>query len=141
MQQNYYVSDDKNLLSLTMIHQYLSQSYWAKNIPLNTLQTAIKNSLTFGVYTSMNKQVGFARVITDQATFAYLADVFILEEHRGQGLSKLLLNYIIDIPVLQGLRRMVLVTADAHKLYEKYNFTALNNANGFMEIWQPNIYS
>lgn len=69
-----------------------------------------------------------------------MTNVFILEEHHGQGLSKLLLNYIIEVPVLQGLRRMLLVTADAHKLYEKYNFTALNNTNGFMEIWQPEIY-
>lgn len=141
MQQSYYVSDDKNLLSLTTIHQYLAQSYWAKNIPMSTLQTAINHSLTFGVYTSLNEQVGFARVITDQATFAYLADVFILEQHRGQGLSKKLLDYITSTPSLQGLRRMVLVTADAHELYKKYNFKALNNPDGFMEIWQPNIYN
>jgi N-acetylglutamate synthase-like GNAT family acetyltransferase len=141
MTSNYYISDNKALLSLNIIHSFLSQSYWAKGIPFSTLETAIDNSLTFGVYTQENEQVGFARMITDQATFAYLADVFILEEHRGRGLSKKLMQYIMDYPTLQDLRRTVLVTADAHKLYQEYNFTPLNKAEGFMEIWRPNIYS
>ena len=138
---NYYISDNKSLLSLNIIHSFLSQSYWAKDIPISILKMAIDNSLTFGVYTKENEQVGFARMITDQATFAYLADVFILEEHRGKGLSKKLIQYIMDYPSLQGLRRTVLVTADAHELYQQYNFTQLNKAEGFMEIWRPNIYN
>ncbi|MEW6991437.1 GNAT family N-acetyltransferase [Colwelliaceae bacterium 6441] len=141
MSENYYVSDNKHLLSLKTIHEFLSSSYWAKNIPMLIMQKAIDNSFTFGVYTNKDEQVGFARVITDYATFAYLADVFILEKHRGKGLSKMLIQYILKQPSLQGLRRMVLVTADAHKLYEGYGFTPLNKAEGFMEIWQPTIYS
>lgn len=139
--KNYFVSDNENLLDITVIHEFLSQSYWAKSIPLSTMQKAIDNSLTFGVYIrNNNQQVGFARVITDEATFAYLADVFILEDHRKQGLSKSLVSYILKHPKLQGLRRMVLVTADAHELYKQHGFSPLNQPSGFMEIWQPEIY-
>lgn len=140
MNTEFFVSDDKTLLDIDCIYGFLSNSYWARNIPLATMKIAIKNSLCFGVYDSENKQVGFARVITDQATFAYLADVFILKEYRGRGLSKELVSYILKMDALQGLRRMVLVTADAHSLYEKFEFTELNKPSGFMEIWQPNIY-
>lgn len=140
MTENFFISDDKKLLDIECIYQFLSKSYWAKNIPLLTMKVAIENSLCFGIYTSNNQQVGFARVITDQATFAYLADVFVLEEYRGKGLSKDLVAYILKMPSLQGLRRMVLVTADAHTLYKQFEFKELAKPSGFMEIWQPNIY-
>ena len=141
MQNNYFISDDHKRLDYQLIHQYLAQSYWAKDIPLSLLAKALDNSLCFGVYQkSNNHQVGFARMITDRATFAYLADVFILPSHRGQGLSKELMKTIKAHPDLQGLRRMVLVTKDAHSLYQQFGFTELNNSQGYMELWQPEVY-
>jgi len=140
MPEKYFVSDDKNLLDISVVHQFLSQSYWSKGIPLYTLTKAIGNSQCFGVYTETKQQIGFARLITDHATFAYLADVFILNEHRGNGLSKKLMTYIKQHNSCQGLRRIVLATADAHDLYSQYGFTPLSNADSFMEIWQPEIY-
>lgn len=110
MTSEYTISTDKSRLNIALIHQFLSQeSYWAQNVPLDVVERSISNSLCFGVYQSTN-QVGFARVITDQATFAYLADVFILPEHRGLGLSKQLIETISNWPTLQGLRRWVLAT-------------------------------
>jgi len=141
MNNNYYLSDDKNLLDIDIIYNFLSNCYWSKNVPLATVKKAIENSLCFGVYTTEHQQVGFARMITDKATFAYLADVFILPEFRGQGLSKQLISYIKEHDELQGLRRIVLATADAHQLYQQYEFTSLNNPEYFMEIWQPNVYN
>jgi len=140
MNNNYFVSDDKSLLDFALIYQFLSSSYWAKNIPEKTLRKAIDNSLCFGVYTKDNQQVGFARTITDKATFAYLADVFIIEAHRKQGLSKELVSFISQYPELQGLRRMVLITADAHSLYRQYGYTELSKPQGYMEIWRPDVY-
>lgn len=129
----YSINTDKARLNIPLIHQFLSQeSYWAKNIPLDIVQRSIDNSLCFGVYHS-DQQVGFARVTTDQATFAYLADVFILPEHRGKGLSKLLIKTILDWPTLQGLRRWMLATNDAHKLYEQFGFTALDQPQLIMQ--------
>lgn len=136
----YKINDDKALLDISVIHTFLSNSYWAKGIPLSTLKTAIENSLCFGVYDDKQKQVGFARMITDQATFAYLADVFILPENRKQGLSKKLVEFIQQHPALQGLRRIVLVTADAHELYSQFNFSSLSAPENYMECWQPNVY-
>lgn len=134
------ISADKSMLDVTMIHRYLSEhSYWAKNIPIETVERAIENSLCFGVY-SDNTQVGFARVITDCATFAYLADVFVLPEYRGNGLSKHLLGFIREYPALQGLRRWMLATADAHELYRKFDFSELAHPERMMEISIPNIY-
>ena len=140
MLENYIISDDSSLLDIAAIHKFLSQCYWSKGIPLATLNKAIENSLCFGVYTQKKEQVGFARLITDHATFAYLADVFILSEFRGNGLSKALMTYIKQHKSCQGLRRIVLATADAHELYQQYGFTPLNNADSFMEVWQPEIY-
>ena len=140
MSEKYFVSDVKDLFDIEMIHGYLSQCYWSKGIPLATLSQAIKNSICFGVYDQSQQQVGFARLITDQATFAYLADVFILPDFQGNGLSKMLMGYIKQHPSCQGLRRMVLATADAHSLYQQYEFKPLNHPESFMEIWQPNIY-
>lgn len=126
MNNDYTIDTDKSRLDIPLIHQFLSQqSYWAQNIPLEIVERSIANSLCFGVYLG-DAQVGFARVISDQATFAYLADVFILPEHRGRGLSKLLMKTISDWPTLQGLRRWLLATNDAHKLYEQFGFAALD---------------
>ncbi len=133
MNNAYVVSADKTKLDVPLIHQFLSQqSYWAQNIPLDIIRRSIENSLCFGVYHG-DHQVGFARVTTDQATFAYLADVFVLPDHRGKGLSKLLMKTIMEWPTLQGLRRWMLATNDAHKLYEQYGFTALDQPEQFMQ--------
>lgn len=129
----YTVSTDKSKIDLKLVHHYLSQeSYWAKNIPLHLVERSIDNSLVFGVYQGKN-QVGFARIISDFATFAYLADVFILTEHRGKGLSKMLLEHITSYSSLQGLRKWLLGTADAHRLYEKFGWTAIENPGIYME--------
>ena len=133
------ISDDPARLDLAVIHTFLVSSYWAEGIPFDVMRRSIENSLPFGVYDG-GKQVGFARVVTDYATFAYLGDVFILESHRGRGLSKRLMEVIMAHPKLQGLRRWYLVTRDAHGLYQQSGFSALKNAAVHMEIWQPGIY-
>ncbi|WP_432454185.1 GNAT family N-acetyltransferase [Agarivorans sp. QJM3NY_29] len=138
--QGFQISTDPNDLDFEFIYHFISQSYWANGIPRETLKKAILNSLCFGVFETVGKQVGFARLITDRATFAYLADVFIVESHRGQGLSKWLLEKIISHPELQGLRRMLLATRDAHELYAQYGFTAIENPESLMQIWQPKVY-
>ena len=137
---NITISTEKSKLDVPLIHKYLSEdSYWAKKIPLSIVERAIENSLNFGVYDG-EKQVGFARITTDYASFAYLADVFILPDYRGNGLSKQLVKYIVEYPALQGLRRWMLGTADAHELYRKYGFKELANPGRFMEIAYPSIY-
>lgn len=137
---NYNISTDIKRLQISTIHHFLSsQSYWAKGIPLEIVQQSIANSLCFGIYYHA-KQVGFARVVTDYATFAYLADVFILPPFRGLGLSKWLIQVIIQHPKLQNLRRWMLGTADAHMLYEQYGFTPLANPQRFMEKHNPWVY-
>lgn len=140
MTPEYQFSTDKSLLDITMIHQFLSQeSYWAKNIPLSIVTRAIENSLCFGVYQG-SKQVGFARVISDFATVAYLGDVFILPDHRGKNLSKQLMETINNHPDLQGLRRWILLTADAHELYRQFGWTDLADSTRYMEKHTRNIY-
>lgn len=127
------INTDKSLLNIPLIHHYLStESYWAKNIPLEVVEKAIENSLCFGIYIE-GQQIGFARVITDYATFGYLADVFVLADYRGKGYSKALMAAIIDYPSLQGLRVWGLRTADAHGLYAQYGFTALSKPERGME--------
>ncbi len=133
------ITTDKALFDFDVIYGYISQSYWAKGIPRKVMRAAIENSLCFGVFED-DKQVGFARVITDCATFAYLADVFILSDYQGRGLSKELMTKIIEHPQLQGLRRMMLATADAHGLYTKFGFSPVTNPSILMENWQPDIY-
>ncbi|MGE7774657.1 GNAT family N-acetyltransferase [Chitinophaga sp. NPDC101104] len=129
---NYRISTDKAQLQLPVIHRYLSEdSYWAKDIPENLVAASIENSLCFGIY-QQNEQVGFARVITDYATFGYLADVFVLPGHRGQGLSKWLMEVIGSHPGLQQLRRMMLMTQDAHGLYEQYGYAPLEHPGNAM---------
>ncbi len=140
MISGYKVSSDTSDMDVSVIHEYVSRSYWAKNIPLSTMETAMNNSLCFGVFTDAGDQVAFARMITDTATFAYLADVFVLEEHRGKGISKLIMENIMAHPKLQGLRRMALATSDAHGLYEQFGFKALASPESFMELHQPSVY-
>ena len=140
MINGYRISSDQSEMDVESIHEFVSQSYWAKGIPIETLKKAIDNSLCFGVFNSQGSQVGFARMITDLATYAYLADVYVLDEHRGKGLSKWLMQEIMSHPDLQGLRRMTLATLDAHGLYAKYGFSALATPEVFMENWNPNVY-
>lgn len=137
----YRISTDKNEMDVEVIHSFLSRSYWAKGIPKDVVAKSIENSLCFGVFTSEQEQVGFARIVTDSATFAYLGDVFILEPHRGQGLSKWLLRTILEHSDLQGLRRILLGTRDAHGLYKQFGFKPLANPPIFMEIWTPDAYA
>lgn len=135
--KGFKISTDKNLLNFDMILDFLNhQSYWAKGISKEKLQKAIDNSICFGVYHD-DVQVGFARVITDKSTFAYIADVFILPDYRKQGLSKWLIQNILASADLQDLRRWLLATADAHQLYKKFGFGALNNPDRFMQIFTP----
>lgn len=136
----YKISTNKSDLDFNVIHSFISNTYWAKGIPAETMQKAIDNAMCFGVFTEQNEQVGFARVITDTATFAYLSDVFILDAHRGKGLSKWLMEEIVAQPDLQNLRRFVLVTKDAHGLYEQFGFDAISHPDDYMEKWVPNIY-
>jgi len=122
-----------------VIHGYLSQSYWAKSIPKPLVEQSIKNSLCWGVYHE-GKQVGFARIISDRATFAYLCDVFIVPEHRDRGLSRALVSAIAKHPDLQGLRRWMLVTVDAHGLYEQFGFQPVAQPERHMEIHRQGMY-
>jgi GNAT superfamily N-acetyltransferase len=128
----YLISTDASMLDLEVVHGYLSRSYWAAGVPEDVVRRSIENSLCFGVYWG-EEQAGFARVVTDRATFAYLADVFVLEEHRGQGIGKWLVEVILSHQDLQGLRRWMLATRDAHDLYRRYAFTELARPRIFME--------
>jgi GNAT superfamily N-acetyltransferase len=135
------VSSDKKLLQIERIHQFLStQTYWCLGIPKETVLRAIEGSLCWGVYTEDNVQVGFARVITDRATFAWLADVYIEEPYRGKGLSQLMLEAVMKSPELQGLRRFLLATKDAHGVYEKLGFQLTKTPGYWMEIKNNQIY-
>ena len=140
MIEGYEISSNSEDMDLEVVHGFISRTYWAKNIPITTMKKAIDNSLCFGIFTSMREQVGFARMVTDSATFAYLADVFIHEHHRGKGLSKWLVQTIMEHRDLQGLRRMVLATADAHGLYKQVGFTALAKPEIYMELMNPDVY-
>ena len=139
--EGYLLSTDKTLLQVDCIHSFLSnESYWAKDIPKNSIEKGIANSLCFGVYLD-KEQVGFARVISDYSTFAYLCDVFIVKEHRGKGLSKWLMEKVMQHPDLQNLRRWTLGTRDAHELYRRFGFREPDNACNNMEIRIPDFYS
>lgn len=140
MIEGYRISTNRDDMDLQKIYSYISESYWAKGIPENVLQRAIDNSLCFAVISEKEGLIGFARMITDHATFAYLADVFININHRGKGLSKWLLEVILGYPSLQGLRRICLATKDAHNLYKKYGFSELSFPEIFMEKWNPDVY-
>ena len=137
---NFCISTDKSKLDIDTIHQFLStKAYWCINIPKDTVQTSIQHSLCFGVYQD-HKQIGFARIISDFSTIAYLSDVFILDEYRGQGLSKWLIKNIMIHPGLQGLRRWILLTGDAHGLYRQFGWTDFADPTRWMEIHDRNIY-
>ena len=136
----YELSTDPARLDLEAIHAYLTRSYWSPGIPRDVVDRAAANSLCFGLYHAGEGQVGFARVVTDRATFAYLCDVYVLEGHRGHGLSKWLMTAIVEHPELQGLRRFMLGTKDAHGLYAQYGFTPLDNPARMMEILRPQVY-
>ena len=137
---NFTISTDPAKLDRETIHRFLASSYWATSIPREVVDRSIDDSLSFGLYED-GRQIGFARVITDSATFAYLADVFVLESHRGQGLATWLMESILAHPRLQGLRRWMLGTQDAHGLYAKYGFTAVQSPEIWMEIHRPDVYA
>jgi GNAT superfamily N-acetyltransferase len=140
MQSNEYtITTDKRSLDLNAIHAFLSQTYWSPGVPMAVVEKAIENSLAFGILYGQ-EQVGFARVVTDKATFAYLADVYVLEAHRGKGLSKRLIREILAHEELQVLRRFLLATKDAHGLYAQFGFKELANPARMMERLNPNAY-
>jgi len=136
---DFTITDDFSALDITLIHDFLRHSYWAKEIPRETVVRSLEHSICFGMFYKDN-QIGFCRVVTDCATFAYLADVFVIETFRAQGLGKWLVDCVLAHPDLQGLRRWMLSTLDAHWLYEKHNFVPLKHPDWFMEIAKPNIY-
>jgi len=140
MPDEYEISSDPQRLDLPTIHQFLRTSYWAADIPLDVVERAIRHSLCFGAFVGGNQQVGFARAVTDRATFAYVADVFVLPPHRGRGVAKLLLAAILAHPELGRLRRFLLATKDAHGLYEQVGFRTLPNPEQFMTIHHPDVY-
>ena len=133
------VTTDSSRFDEDMIHRVLHESYWAKGIPRDVVARSIRNSLCFAVL-KRREQVGFARVVTDYVTFAYLADVFILDAYRGRGLAKFLMQCITRHPQLQGLRRWTLATRDAHGLYAQFGFTPLANQDRWMELHNPDVY-
>ncbi len=150
----FFITTDRTRLDLDLIHTFLTNCYWAKGIPREVVARSIEHSLCFGIYDGAGEkfpllpksgrsgapQVGFARVITDFATIAYLGDVFVLESHRGRGLGKWMMECIMQHPALQGLRRWILLTRDAHGLYQQFGFTALKAADRYMELHRPDVY-
>jgi GNAT superfamily N-acetyltransferase len=137
---SFTVTCDPAKLDLDVVAEFLASSYWAKGIPRATVQKSLASSLCFALLDG-DRQIGFARVISDYATIAYLGDVFVLPEYRGRGLSKWLMDCITSHPELQGLRRWILATRDAHGLYRQYGFTALKSPEFFMERHDPNVYA
>lgn len=136
----YLISDNPAQLDIAAIHAYLARSYWAENIPLETVQRAVHGSLCIGAYDADHAQVGLARFISDYATFCYVCDVFVLEEHRRHGLAHAMMSLAMHHPKLQGLRRWNLVTGDAHGLYEKFGFTPIRHPERYMERLDPEVY-
>ncbi len=137
--EDYVISTDQSLLDIDVIHNYLQTSYWAANRSKEKTITAIEHSICFGLYQN-KKQIGFARVLTDFSVTSYICDVFILEEHRGKGLSKWLMQTMLSHPELQGLRRWILATKDAHGLYEQFGFHSLKYPERWMELPATNAY-
>ena len=158
---NYLISDDPARLDATAVHAYLSRSYWSENIPLDVVQRALQGSICVGAYQlsgasssakasaivhgamadkSEDKQVGLVRIISDCATFAYLCDVYILEEHRRHCLAKAMLAFSLRHPRLQGLRSWSLRTRDAHPLYAQFGFKPIDNPDSYMVLRFPNVY-
>lgn len=135
-QDNYIISDDDAILDIDAICDFLSQAYWADKRPRDVIERSLQHSLNFGIY-DRKKQIGFARIVTDYSTFAYLCDVFIHEEYRERALGKWLMECILSHHELQGLKRWCLLTKDAHGLYKKFGFTELNDPSRWMEIYNP----
>ncbi len=133
------ITTDPARVDLAVVHGFLSASYWARDIPVEVVRRSIEHSLNFSIYEG-GRQVGFCRVVTDYATFGYLGDVFVLESHRGRGLSKWLMEVVLAHPDLQGFRRWVLLTRDAHGLYRQFGFTAIASPDRYMERWTPEAY-
>jgi GNAT superfamily N-acetyltransferase len=138
---DFLISTDPGLLDAPLIHTFLSQrSYWAAGRPLDVVRRSLEQSLCFGLY-EQGRQIGLARVVTDRATFAWLCDVFVLEEYRGRGLSKWLMECVMGHEELRGLRRFLLATRDAHGLYRQYGFTPLADPTRFLEVFRPDVYT
>ncbi len=138
--EHFELDTNRTRLDLELIHRFLvEESYWARERTMEQTRTAIENSICFGVYEG-ERQVGFGRVVSDKATFAYIGDVFVIDEYRGRGISKMLMRYIVEHPELQGLRRWVLATRDAHGLYEQFEFAPLRHPDRWMEKTAPNAY-
>ena len=136
----FLISTDPVRLDLDVIHGFLTHSYWANGIPRGIVARSIEHSLCFGVYDSSGAQVGFARVVSDFATVAYVGDVFVLESHRGRGLAKWMMECIVQHPALQGFRRWILLTRDAHGLYSQFGFTPVKRPERYMELHRPDVY-
>ena len=134
------ISTDQARLDLDVIHRFLTNCYWAKGIPREVVARSIEYSVCFGIYDGSGAQVGFARVVSDFATVAYLGDVFVLDSHRGRGLSKWLMQCILQHPALQNLRRWILLTGDAHGLYAQFGFTSVKSPERYMELHRPDVY-
>jgi len=144
-QGEYLITTDPARVDLGVVHGFLRDCYWAKDIPFDVARRSIEHALNFSLWHEPGagpeaRQVGFARVITDHATFAYLGDVFVLEAHRGRGLSKWLMRVIVEHPELQGFRRWVLLTRNGHGLYSQFGFTPLSAPERYMERWDPDAY-
>lgn len=137
---DFTITTDPRRLDLDAVHAALDRSYWAAGIPRDVVARSIRGSLCFGLYDGGGRQVGFARLVTDHATFAYLADVYVLEECRGRGLGKWLVEVVLSYPTLAGLRRILLATRDAQTLYTRYGFTALPHPERVLQIHRPDIY-
>jgi GNAT superfamily N-acetyltransferase len=137
----YEISTDATRLDVDAIHAYLTRSYWSPGIPREIVARAVANSLCFGAYQRGGPQVGFARVVTDHATFSYLCDVYVLEEHQGHGLGKALMRAFMAHPAVTGARRVMLATRDAHGLYRQHGFVDTTGNTNLMEIVRPDIYS
>ena len=136
------ISSDSSDIDFAVVHGFLAnEAYWCRGVPAATLRKALDNSLCFSAFDDTGAQVGFARVVTDRATYAYLCDVFVLPSARGTGISKALMDAIVAHADLQGLRRFALATADAHSLYSRYGFAPLGDASRFMEIYRPAVYA
>jgi GNAT superfamily N-acetyltransferase len=138
--EGFLVSTDHARLDLDVIHGFLTSCYWAKGIPRETVARSIAHALCFGVYDANGAQVGFARVVSDFATIAYVGDVFVLESHRGRGLGKWLMQCIMVHPQLQNLRRWILTTRDAHELYSQVGFTPVKAPERYMELHRADVY-
>ena len=136
----YRISLDPDQLQMEVIHGFLTACYWSPGIPRETVARAVRNSVCVGAYDPSGAQVGFARLITDHATFAYLGDVFVLEPHRRKGLALAMVGTLLDLPETQGVRRVLLLTRDAHGVYEKVGFERITDPGPFMQISRPDMY-